>query len=367
MKWIYLPTLFALAFFYTKTSFTDILPKKVKVALPKLRKPASIEENKKSAIENFTPGEFYKNLNSNGVSQFYSVLSFKGIIVGDAQVDNFGFIIGDNKKSHYTLIDFSEVSQGQLYLDVISHLVSAKSLDKSISWMEYFEAYKRGLNREAQLNSFYVIQGNENAILNAENLLKLNISNEIEFSKLKKGYQKLSSNKQASVETALKKLFPQIQYFDMRESNLTAGSIQVLARLRPIDKVQWLMIKEKKESDHDKIFGHDDVFTLKSYHELLKKNIYDGHLDMSLMTISIESKPFTIKFAEQYSTKLNFKEIPEEDLKDIIMDQAYAIGAIHSRSLGENLEKYIRAWAKIPSTIVDEKAVELKHRLKDQE
>lgn len=368
MKWIYLPTLFALAFFYTKTSFISILPKKAISAMPPSRRPASLVENRKPAVKRTRPSEFYKILNNDGVASFKSLSQFKGVIVSDAHVENFGFIIGDNKKSQYTIMDFSEVSQGQLYLDVMSHLVSSKSVDKNISWIQYFEAYKKGLKRDAHSNSFYVNQGNENSLLNSENFIRESISSEmpIKFAKMKKGFHPAVPAEKTLIEKELRKHFPHIEYFDMKESDITAGSYHVLARLRPIDKVEWIMLKEKKESDHDEVYGHEDVFTIKNHQALLKKNIYDGNLDNSLMVITIDSKPYTLKYADQFATKLTLEEIPFDDYQDIIMDQAYALGLIHSKSLGKKSEDYIKEWAKIPAALIDEKAVEMKHRLRDE-
>ena len=48
------------------------------------------------------------------------------------------------------------------------------------------------------------------------------------------------------------------------------------------------------------------------------------------------------------------------------MDQAYLLGKIHRSSLDTNVDDYIKAWAKIPAALIDEKAVELKFKLKDQ-
>lgn len=368
MKWLYLPTVLALAFFYTKTSFTDFLPKKALSAMPAARKPASIVENRKSGVKRTRPSEFYKILNLEGVSSFKTLSPYKGVIVSDAHVENFGFVIGDNKKSQYTIMDFSEVSQGQLYLDVVAHLVSSKTVDKSISWMQYFEAYKKGLKREAHLNSFYVLQGIENSLLNSDRFVDESINNELplKFVKMKKGFHSVVPAEKTLIEKELRKHFPHIEYFDMKESDLLAGSYHVLARLRPADKVEWLMLKEKKETDHDEVYGHEDVFTVKGYQALLKKNIYDGSLDESLMVITMGSKPYALKYADQFATKLSLEEIPFDDYQDIIMDQAYALGSIHMRSLGSNVDNYIKEWAKIPAALIDEKAVELKHRLRDE-
>ena len=368
MKWMYLPAVFALAFFYTKTSFTHFLPQKVSMAMPAMRKPASLVENRKPGVKRTTPSDMYKILATHGVSSFADVASFKGVIVSDAHVENFGFVIGDNKKSQYTIMDFSEISQGQLYLDVITHLVSSKAVDKNISWMQYFEAYKKGLKREAHTNSFYVLQGNENALANSEIFIQQNIGSDhgIKFQKLKKGYHSVENKEKVVIEKELKKHFSKAEFFDMKESDIHAGSYHVLARLRPLDKVQWVILREKKESDHDEVYGHEDIFTTKGYQELLKVNIYSGHLDRSLMVLTIDSKPFVLKYAEQFATKLTLEEIPFEDYQDIILDQAYALGLIHSTSLGSQVDNYIKGWAKIPAAIIDEKAVEFKHSLRDQ-
>jgi hypothetical protein len=370
MKWIYLPVMFALSFCYTKMSLNDFIPKKVATVVPIGRRPASVDEisTLKPFRQRVPPAAFYEQLRNEGTTTFASVANFKGVVVSDVHVENFGFVIDDTKKANYSIMDFNEVSEGQLFHDVLAHLISSKALDKRTSWIQYFEAYKRGLKHETHQYSFYVEKGIDNALIDSERIIEQNIVDDfsVKFTKLKKDHRVANALITTAIQKELKLKFPKIQIFELYESLNYKGQFQILARVRPMDKVQWMVLREKLDSDHDHFFEINTKLIPATYLSNLKKNIYSGKIDKTLVGLLINKKLFTLKFAEQFSSHLEFDQIPIEDFNDILMDQAYVLGSIHGNSLGTQVDNYIKAWATIPAAIVDEKAVELKFKLKDQ-
>jgi hypothetical protein len=362
MRWTYLPIVFALSFIYTKMSYTDFLPKR-ESPVRLSRKPASAEELKtlRPVRAKISPATFYKELTPNDVTTFTFVMNYQGVIVSDVHVENFGFVVDDNKKSSYSVFNFSQASTGLLFHDVMMHLTSAKALDKRVVWLEYFEAYKKGLKGESLQHSFYIEKGLSEALIDSEKIIAENMTSDypIEFTKIRRKTHHVGPVEKNLVMSELKKLFPKIEVFDFVESNKNKGSYQLLARLRPTDQVEWLKIKENTKSEHDNVFEVSEKPSL----VVVKDVLYSGRLDKSLHEILIDKKKFTLKFAHQFSSKLNFNEIPVEDYRDILLDQAYVLGAIHKKSLSEQrVDEYIRSWAKIPASIIDERVDELMNK-----
>ncbi|MBY0414430.1 MAG: hypothetical protein K2Q18_09705, partial [Bdellovibrionales bacterium] len=209
--------MFALSFIYTKMSLNDIIPN-YNLKVGPSRQPASelIDDLPKTYNQNNSIKNFYKELEKEGTQDFQSVASFDGIIVGKVNVENFGFVIGDLKKSTYQILDNSDVSEGKLYHDVMAHLVSAKSLDKKTSWLEYFEAYKVGLKGQPHNYSFYVEKGIENALIQSEKYLLDNMTHDLPlvFTNLMIDHREVNVDEKIMIETALKKRFPSVQIFE---------------------------------------------------------------------------------------------------------------------------------------------------------
>lgn len=370
MKWVYLPFMLALAFLYTKISYNNFEIDGEKGSLLTSRKPASVvgSKNKASSFYRVPAPVLYKNLSAEDFLLFSKVAAYRGTIVGDIHIESFGYIIDDRKKISFTINDYKEVTEGALFHDVLSHLVSAKILDKRISWLDYFEAYKKGLKGESFTLSFYIEKGMDDAFLDSEKLISENVSADypFEFTKLKNTHHHVDVIRKNSIQNEIMKLFPKIQFFDLVENNNDSGVYQVLVRLRPQDKVQWLELQESTHNDYDIRFNKEQELDFKKRFELAKMNIYAGNMNKSLFTVKIDKKIFTVKLVEQFISKIKLNQIPFDDYHDIVIDEAYVLGKIHAKSLGEKVNDYIKSWATISAANIDEQAIGLKFRLRDQ-
>lgn len=367
MKWVYLPTMLALAFVYTKISYSDFAMPRLAADLPAERRPASVVEVvTKKTLPKMKMDIFYKRLEAENLVMFDRVSFYKGMLIGNPNLESFGIIIDDAKKANFGIVDFNEIAQGRFYHDILAHLVLSRSLDNTISWLDYFEAYKKGLTGQAHAYSFYVDKGMNAALFDSEKIIEENITKDFPFGfiKIKRSHH-LETVEKNYIKNGFMKIFPKIQFFDIRGSDSTTKQYQILARLRPQDKIQWLSMKEVKKSSYDQVFNPSDIFPMAKRFELIKNNVYSHKMDRSLQGLEIDKKFFTIKFAEQFLSSLDFEQIPSEDYHDIIMDQAYAIGEVHRNTLGEHTSDYIKGWAGIPVSMVDKKVIELQEKMKD--
>lgn len=369
MKWVYVPIMFALSFLYTKTIFNlnvnqATSPKRVS------RGPASIGAEVNSVvIKRVAAQNFYHHLNTDALTPFTLVNSFRGPILGNVQVESFGYVLDDSKKATLGITDYNEVTEGALFHDVLSHLVSVKALDKKVAWMNYFEFYKSGLLGEAHTNSFYIEKGQEEAISHSEKILDEAMTADfpIEFKVMRNTHRHVAVLRKSQIQNELKKIYPKIQFFDLYQKNANEEYFEALVRLKPTDKIQWLSIIENTHTHYDKAFSKENVLGFEARFALIKHKIYSDKLNQSLKSFKIGVREYSVRFKEQFGVGINWSEIPVDDYHDCLMDQAYLLGKIHRSSLDSNVDDYIKAWAKIPAALIDEKAVELKFKLKDQD
>ncbi len=371
MRWIYLPFMFALAFLYTKISYNNFQINGVTESQSITRKPASVSDAKVvlSPFYKVPPQVFYKILSDKELMIFKKVEAYRGTIVGNVNVQGFGYVIDDMKKVSFGVNDFSKVTDGVLFHDVLGHLVSSSFLDKRLSWLDYFEAYKKGLKGEKFSFSFYTEKGLDDAFFDSDKVISENISLDFpfEFTLLKKTHHHIDIMKKNLIQNELLKKFPKAQFFDLLEANNNTKNFQILLRLRPQDKIQWLEVQEIVPSEYDMNFNKDKVLDSKKRFEFIRKNIYSDKMNNSLFILEIDKQIFTAKFAEQFRSKIKLQEIPSDDFHDIVMDEAFVLGMIHARSLGEKISSYIKSWATLSVSDIDDQVIDLKSRLVDKE
>lgn len=397
MKWVYVPTMFVLAFFYAKVTLNDFMPKKQNWAID--RSPASAPQTCREMLADFYPTQtpkfldarinanedfhsffrafspvFYKKmLDENFGSLFKSLEKYRGTIAGDLHVENFGFAIDDKGKVQFVVNDIDDATEGEIYYDVIRHFISAKTVDKKITWDEYFSAYQKGLKGESRDYSFYTEKGMHDVAEVTEKYIDKYVSfdGSFKFKKFKTPYRATTSVEETELVKALKAKFPKIEIFDhyirIKEDGGSAGlkRFQVLARVSPKDKVQWLDIKESAISGYDKVFGPQAKENFENRMMAIKNNIYGNRFDESLDVLTIEKHPYSFRFVDQFASGVKLADIPEDDYSDVILDEAYVIGKMHQLSLKENAPEYARAWAEVNSSTLEERLVDLKFKLKD--
>lgn len=389
--------MFVLAFFYAKVTLNDFMPKKQNWAID--RSPAAGTQTCREMLADFYPSQtpeflnarisanqdfysffrafspvFYKKmLDENLDSLFKPLKKYRGTIAGDLHVENFGFAIDDKGKVLFTVNDIDDSTQGEIYYDVIRHYVSAKIVDKKITWDDYFSAYQKGLKRESRHYSFYTEKGMNDVAEVTEKYIEKYVSFDapFKFKKFKTPYRPTASVEATELVKALKEKFPKIEIYDhyvrIKEDGGSAGlkRFQVLARVSPKDKVQWMDIKESAISGYDKVFAPEAKETFENRMLAIKSNIYGNQFDKSLDVLTIEKHPYSLRYVDQFASGLKLTEIPEDDYTDVILDEAYVVGRMHQLSLKENAPKYARAWAEVKSSTLEERLLDLKFKLKD--
>lgn len=397
MRWFYILSVYVLAFTYSKIQFNSFLPEqKLQVAT---RSPASGKElSCKEIIAQFYPTQsktfieqrleanttfhaffrafaplFYREIlnDKDLLKTFKPLKKFQGTIAGDLHLENFGFVVDDKGKAFFILNDFDDVTKGEVYQDLIRHFLSAKIVDKDISWNKYFKAYQKGLSNEAHSYSYYIEKGLDNVNDEVEKVLKEYVGQDepFKFIKRKTPGRDTDATELKALTKALKEKFPKFEIYDhyvrIKVDGGSAGlkRFQVLGRMRKQDKLQWFDIKESAISGYDKANGSNQL----SFEERitsLKDHLYFNKMNKSVNTVSIDGHPYSVRAVDQFASSVKLDEIPEDDYADIALDQAYVIGKMHRSSLAQEVASYLKSWNEIDSSEIEKRLDDLKDRLK---
>jgi hypothetical protein len=396
MRWFYIASIYVLAFTYSKIQFSSYLtqPKKaITVRAPASGKALSCKEiiaqfypeQTKAFLKNrievnkdfhsffraFAP-LFYKELRDDKEIQklFLPLKKYQGIIAGDLHLENFGFIVDDKGKVFFNLNDFDDVTEGMLFQDLARHFLSAKIVDKDMSWHKFFKSYRHGLNSDPHSYSYYVEKGIEDVTDETEKVLKTYISSDepLKFIKRKTPSRDIEADELTILKKALKDNFPKFemhdQYVRIKEDGGSAGLIrfQVLGRKKPQDQIQWFDIKESAVSGYDK--ANETNVPFEKRIAALKDKIYSNRMDKSITILDIGGHPYSFRAVDQFATSIKLSDIPEDDYSDIIQDQAYVIGRMHRQSLIGEKDEYIKAWENLDADEIEKSLEKLKDRLK---
>lgn len=357
MKWFYLPTLFALAFLYTKYTFNDFLPTDKKV--PVFRGPASgtvrnnLEQKHldKKDYRRIT-SKFFSELSKSQIqNSFITLQPYFGKVIEDSHMENFLFAENQQGKTIFTAYNINNLSNGFYHNDILAHLVSIRQVDRKLDWSMYFESYKKGFYLENKPFSFYIEKGIEEARSQREVYFFSNVQIEKPF-KFKKNHTSIERNKLNKVKKLLGIKFPDLEIFDSYELNKSVGryeeikSMQLLVRLKPYEKIRWIDITEARESA-----------------ELNKSDLND--FNFFKLNILFDDKIFVVSDAELMGPTLDLKKFHTDEYLDIAIDQAYVLGTIHRKSLGKNSAEYIKALSLVESSQIEETVIMLKFKLRD--
>ncbi|NOT79183.1 MAG: hypothetical protein HOP07_09315 [Bacteriovoracaceae bacterium] len=357
MKWFYLPTLFTLAFLYTKYTFSDFLPVDKKVLAS--RGPASSmdrnnQEQKSLDRKDYRriTSKFFSELSKSQIqNSFITLQPFFGKVIEDSHMENFLFAENQQGKTIFTAYNINNLSNGFYHNDILAHLVSIRQVDRKLDWNMYFESYKKGFYLENKPFSFYIEKGIEEARSQRETYFFSNVQIEKPF-KFKKNHIGIKPKKLEKLKALLRKKFPNLEIFDNYELVKSAGrneeieSLQILTRLKPYEKIRWLDITEANENI-----------------DLHSSDLND--FNFFKFNIHLDKKIFVVSDAELMGPTLDLKKFHTDEYLDIAIDQAYVLGTIHRKSLGKNSAEYIKALSLVENSQIEETVIMLKFKLRD--
>lgn len=304
---------------------------------------------------------------------FIGLSKFKAAMGGDVHVENFGFILTASGSAKLVLNDVDDSTLGAIYMDAIRHYISGKIVTDNVHWSNYLSAYQAGLKGKEHSFSDYVKTNKHNALIETKKFLEEYISSDmpLKFIKYKKPTYAIDEATRKEISNSLSKLFGNIkiydQYLRIKEDGGSAGLLryEVLAELAPGEDPAWLDIKEMATSSYDKVFTASPP----SYAQrmsLIKDQIYEEDISSHLAIFKIAGKDFSVRYMNQFGLGVSINDISHLEIADVVLDEAYALGQIHARSLLKNslkIEDYTKAWDKIAEDDIKKSAKKIKDAL----
>ena len=274
-----------------------------------------------------------------------------GQVVGDAHVENFGFVMGDEGKAVFALNDFDDVAQAPLVLDVMRLSQSASYMDKEIDHVKLIKAYLTGLQESPYEVSDYVKKLSMKSI-DGGNLTKA------EFTTTKDG--KLfavkqepnfvtSTDQKKFLEDLVKKKYGSNtklmdSYRTMKESGGSAygkryhllveidGDDHFIELKEVMDSGIVPKLQSEKASNTERILSARDVFLGKNFSQKLD-------------VVNFENRPFQLRFKAAGNKSIDFGKVNPKDMSTVIKDEFYLLGQLNRKSLAANpakIDSYVK-------------------------
>ena len=260
-----------------------------------------------------------------------------GHIVGDAHVENFGFLINNDGKPILALNDFDDVAEAPLYLDVL-RLSHSASYMEDVTQAKLLAAYQKGLNNSPYEYSDFI------------NKLKVKaeaggIKCKADFAPTKEGLRftvkgepsfATSQIEQAEIQKVLKSKFGSKavlhdSYRTMKESGGSAFGDRFHVLAEHDGNTHFIELKEvfdsgvvtqfaKKVPNDQRILSSRDVFL---------GNKFNKKLDV----VAFENKMYQLRFKSEGNKSIDFGKVKEIEIHQVIEDEFFLLGQLHRKSL----------------------------------
>lgn len=307
--------------------------------------------NKHKYIRSFIPS-YYSTIYDvrETLPVFAKLKSHRGKIVGDAHVENFGYVVNNKGKVKFTMNDFDDTADAPLFLDVMK-LSQSASYTVDLNQAKLIEAYRKGIAGKTKELAPYTRKLGEKA-------QKGGTTSKAEFELSKKGKKKFveknepyfptTKKEDEAVEKALKEKFKDAKLQDIYRTSKESGGSAFGTRYHAIvdidGKTHFLEFKEinpggvidkwvtKKVTDENRVRQSIQTF-------------YGDDFKDYLDVVKLDGKPYQVRFKLEGNKAIAMDKVPEEEIQSVIEDEFYLLGQLHRTSMG-GTDKAVAAYAK---------------------
>lgn len=301
---------------------------------------------------------------------YQKLKAHKGQMIGDAHVENFGFIVSNKGVPKFTFNDYDDVAEAPVFLDVLRHYQSASYMTDSKK-KKLIEAYKMGVLGIKRPYSSYIqkleVKAKKGGFTTKADILET--PHGPKFASKDEPNFGLTAKEKTSVEKVFKDKFgTKIKLHDvyrtMKESGGSAFGTRYHALVELNGQIQFIELKQvmeggvvawtKKTNDSKRV---------KSSMQTFLGDDFDQRLDV----VNVGKDPYQLRFKSKGNVSIDFAELSEKQMDQVIQDEIYLIGQLHRTSLG-GTDKSVSAYVKdFETTTIEEwdKSVEImKNKMK---
>lgn len=277
-----------------------------------------------------------------------------GQIVGDAHVENFGFMINNDGKPILALNDFDDVADAPLYLDVM-RLSQSASYIEDIKQAKLIAAYKKGLQNSDYKFSGYIEKLKDKSKAGG-------VTSKADYTKTENGLRftekdlPISESEIAEVTKILKEKFGagfrlHDSYKTMKASGGSAygNRFHVLAEFD--NKIHFIELKEIFDSG---VVGKFAKVVTNEERILSARNTFLGdNFDNKLDVVKVDKTSFQLRFKSEGNKSIDFAKVDEKEVHKVIEDEFFVLGQLHRKSLN-NSTKDVKSYVKDLDSVTTE-------------
>lgn len=299
-------------------------------------------DNVHSFIRSFIPFYYYRfNELAFNFRNYQNLKSFKGLILGDAHVENFGFLTTDKNKLLFGFNDLDDVAKAPYITDLYRHYVSTRLSNVEISLEDYVKIYQLGINEKKYTYGNYFNQLKNESTEDIGKLSKKYVDLESKKFKAYLGSKNevslLSASELSKVSRLLKtqlgkefQVLDSYRYFKVTGGSASMDRIELL--INSNGKIEWIELKEQQASGL-KTLADADILSDSIKIEHINKIFFDKQLSNSFKLLRYNSKVYLLRFRKSSNKGIEISEVSSKEREILIYDEVYTLGRIHALSL----------------------------------
>lgn len=303
---------------------------------------------------------------------YFRLSGHRGQIVGDAHVENFGFLINNKGKPKFTMNDFDDAADAPLFLDVL-RLSQSASYVSDLKQAKALDAYKKGLMGKSKDFSPYTRKLEEKS-------LKASAASKAEYSMTKEGprfskksepFYPINSHEEIFIQDALQKKYGPIKLHDsyrtMKESGGSAFGTRYHALAEVNGKIHFIEFKEIMEGGVVRNWTKTSV-TEQQRVENAMNTLLAGEMKDYLDVVTLNQKPYQIRFKLEGNKSIDLGKVEKSGMNEVIEDEFFLLGQIHRTSLGGTdaaISPYLKDLKKIKTEEWEESVNIMKKEIKN--
>lgn len=298
-------------------------------------------KNKHMFMRAFIPYYYRESFEIKDTIPVYQKLkNHTGQIVGDAHVGNFGLLLDNKGKPVMTLVDYDDVGEAPLFLDVM-RLSQSASYVGDFKQAKLLEAYKRGLTSSPHKLSDYMIDLQNKSLKNgmATKADYTVTPQGARFSTKTEPATAISAQEKNSIDSVLKgkfgsKIKLHDSYKTMKESGGSAYGTRYHALVEIEGKMNFIEFKEIMKGG---IVSWDKRALTDGKRIETAMNTYLGKgFEQNLDVVKVGNKSYQLRFKAEGNEAIDLAKVSSKEVPRVIEDEFYILGQLHRRSLGGN-------------------------------
>ena len=297
-------------------------------------------KNKHMFMRAFIPYYYREAYEAREALPIYQKLkNHTGQIVGDAHVENFGFIVSNKGTPKFTFNDFDDVAEAPLFLDVMRLSQSASYLG-DYDHVKLIEAYKKGLSGTQHKYTPYV-EGLRKKAEKGGHASKADVLATKEgprFAAKGEPNFPVTKSEQTEIDKLLKAKFGKNtvlhdSYRTMKESGGSAfgNRYHVLTEIN--GEMQFIELKEIMDGGVIASWTKKQVTNEKRVQNSMQ-SFLGNEFDERLAVVKVNKKPFQLRFKSEGNKSIDAAAMKAKELEQVIADEFYILGQLHRTSLG---------------------------------